>query len=197
MSRQDHHQRPRPTHGYDPRAAAAAQFYGGASMPFPDPGAAALHGMNPYGFAPNPFFNNFLFQNPAALAAYQLQQQQAQVQAHHFASHAYHQAPTGNAKHRPIKPDAAAKPAPPGSQPQQQPPPGNQQAVLDRAQEAARKAREELVKGGEGVTAWKVAQAVLVALKADSWDSLGVQPQDVPLLRDLFLIEGKVSTQYL
>jgi hypothetical protein len=71
---------------------------------------------------------------------------------------------------------------------------GNQHAVLDRAQEAARKAREELVKGGEGVTAWKVAQAVLVALKADSWDSLGVQPQDVPLLRDLFLIEGKVST---
>jgi len=197
MSRQDHHQRPRPTHGYDPRAAAAAQFYGGASMPFPDPGAAALHGMNPYGFAPNPFFNNFLFQNPAALAAYQLQQQQAQVQAHHFASHAYHQAPTGNAKHRPIKPDAAAKPAPPGSQPQQQPPPGNQQAVLDRAQEAARKAREELVKGGEGVTVWKVAQAVLVALKADSWDSLSVQPPDVPLLRDLFLIEGKVSTQYL
>jgi hypothetical protein len=195
MSRRDHHQRPRPTHGYDPRAAAAAaaQFYGAASMPFPDPGAAALHGMNPYGFAPNPFFNNFLFQNPAALAAYQLQQQQA----HHFASQAYHQAPTGNAKHRPTKPAAADKPAPPGPQPQPQPPPGNQQAVLDRAQEAARKAREELVKGGEGVTAWKVAQAVLVALKADSWDSLGVQPQDVPLLRDLFLIEGKVSTRYL
>jgi len=162
-------------------------------MPFLDPGAAALHGMNPYGFAPNPFFNNFLFQNPAALAAYQLQQQQA----HHFASQAYHQAPTGNAKHRPTKPAAADKPAPPGPQPQPQTPPGNQQAVLDRAQEAARKAREELVKGGEGVTAWKVAQAVLVALKADSWDSLGVQPQDVPLLRDLFLIEGKVSTRYL
>uniref|UniRef100_A0A804M5T2 Protein NO VEIN C-terminal domain-containing protein n=1 Tax=Zea mays TaxID=4577 RepID=A0A804M5T2_MAIZE len=118
--------------------------------------------------------------NSAALAAYQLQQQQA----HHFASHAYHQAPTGNTMHRSTKPAAAAKPAPP---------PGNQQAVLDRAQEAARKAREELVKGGDGVTAWKVAQAVLVALKADSWDSLGVQPQDVPLLRDLFLIEGKVN----
>jgi hypothetical protein len=34
----------------------------------------------------------------------------------------------------------------------------------------------------------------LVALKVDSWASLGVQLQDVPLLRDLFLIEGKVST---
>jgi hypothetical protein len=43
------------------------------------------------------------------------------------------------------------------------------------------------------VTGWKVAQAALAALKADSWESLGVRLHDVPILRDLFLIEGTVS----
>ncbi|RCV40380.1 hypothetical protein SETIT_9G048500v2 [Setaria italica] len=204
MSRRDQHQWPRPGLGYDPRAAAAAQWYGAASASFPDPGAAPLHGMNPFGFAPNPLFapnpfnmvSDLLLQNPAALASYQ--QQLQQQQAHHFPSHAYHQTPTSNTQRRPTKPAAAASasPAPPAPQPQQQQqqqPPQRQQAVIDRAQAAARKAREELVKSGEGVTGWKVAQAVLVALKVDSWASLGVQLQDVPLLRDLFLIEGKVN----
>lgn len=51
------------------------------------------------------------------------------------------------------------------------------------------------MKSGEAVTGWKLAQAVLVALKVDSWDSLGIRLHDVPLLRDIFLIEGKVSSQ--
>jgi hypothetical protein len=194
MSRRDH-QWPRPGHGYDPRAAAAAQWYGAASTSFPNPGAAPMHGINPYAFAPNPLFAaNLLFQNPAALAPYQ--QQLLLQQAHHFPSHAYHQTPTSNIQHRPTKAaaSAASAPAPPQPQQQQQP---RQQAALDRAQVAARNAREELVKNGEGVTGWKVVQAVLVALKVDSWDSLGIQLQDVPLLRDLLLIEGKVSAQYL
>nr|CAB3497808.1 unnamed protein product [Digitaria exilis] len=198
MSRRDHNQWRRPGHGYDPRASAAAQWYAAASTSFPGPGAAPLPGMNPYGFAPNPFAPNpfnalvgdLLLCNPAALASYQQLQQQQQV--HHFPSQAYHQTPTSNIQHRPTKPAAAASPAPPPTQPQQ-PLPRNQQAVLDRAQAAARKAQEELVKSGEGVTGWKVAQAVLLALKVDSWGSLGIQLQDVPLLRDLFLIEGKVN----
>jgi flagellar biosynthesis GTPase FlhF len=210
MSRRDNHQRPRPGHGYDPRAAAAAQWYGAAAASFPDLGAPPLHGLNPFGFAPNPLFANpfnamvsdLLFQNPAAIASYQQQlqqqQQQQQQQAHRFPSQAYHQTPTSNTQRRPTKPaaSASASPAQAAPQPQQQQPllPQRQQAVIDRAQAAARKAREELVKSGEGVTGWKVAQAVLVALKVDSWASLGVQLQDVPLLRDLFLIEGKVST---
>ncbi|CAL4936546.1 unnamed protein product [Urochloa decumbens] len=204
MSRRDHHQWPRPGQGFDPRASAAAQWYGAASASFPDPSAAALLGMNPYGFAPNSLFapNPFnLFQNPAALASYQQQLQQQQLkQAHHIPSHAYHQTPASNIQHRPNKAPAtaaaAATSAPAAPQPQQQQQqqqPPRQQAVIDRAQAAATKAREELVKSGEGVTGWKVAQAVLVALKADSWGSLGVQLQDVPLLRDLFLIEGKVN----
>ncbi|KAJ1293140.1 hypothetical protein BS78_01G045100 [Paspalum vaginatum] len=201
MSRRDHNQWPRPSHGYDPRNLAA-QWYGAPSMPFPDLGAMPLHGMNPYGFAPNPqyaLFNNLLAQNSAAALApyHQLQQQQAR----HFPSHAYHhQTPTSNIERRPTKPALAATsaaadtPATTPPQTQQQPLPSrNQQAVLDRAQAAARKARDDFVKSGEGVTGWKVAQAVLVALKVDSWGSLGVQLQDVPLLRDLFVIEGKVN----
>ena len=203
MSRRDY-QWPRPGHGYDRRAAAAAQWYGAASTSFPNPGAAPMHGINPYAFAPNPLFaanpfNNLvgdlLLQNPAALASYH-QQQQLQ-QAHHFPSPPYHQTPTSNIQHRPTKPAASASPAPAPPQPQQQQQQPRQQAALDRAQVAARNAREELVKNGEGVTGWKVVQAVLVALKVDSWDSLGIQLQDVPLLRDLLLIEGKVSAQYL
>ncbi|CAM0876996.1 unnamed protein product [Alopecurus aequalis] len=61
-------------------------------------------------------------------------------------------------------------------------------------QAAASKVRDELARAGEGVTGWKVAQAALLELKVSSWGSLGVQLHDVPLLRDLFLIEGKVNT---
>uniref|UniRef100_A0A0D9W0A9 Uncharacterized protein n=1 Tax=Leersia perrieri TaxID=77586 RepID=A0A0D9W0A9_9ORYZ len=116
-------------------------------------------------------------------------------------------APAGNIQHRPAAPAPAPAPAQPQVKkkkkqmeplPQAQPPPPlptpQQQQQLERAQAAARKARDEILKAGEGVTGWKVAQAVLVALKVDSWGSLGVQLHEVPLLRDLFLIEGKVNT---
>nr|ABF99415.1 expressed protein [Oryza sativa Japonica Group] len=83
---------------------------------------------------------------------------------------------------------------PPQQQQQQQPKPQQQPGALERAQAAARKVRDEIIKAGEGVTGWKIAQAVLVALKVDSWGSLGVQLHEVPLLRDLFLVEGKVNT---
>uniref|UniRef100_A0A0E0GV55 Uncharacterized protein n=1 Tax=Oryza nivara TaxID=4536 RepID=A0A0E0GV55_ORYNI len=85
-------------------------------------------------------------------------------------------------------------PLPPPQQQQQQPKPQQQPGALERAQAAARKVRDEIIKAGEGVTGWKIAQAVLVALKVDSWGSLGVQLHEVPLLRDLFLVEGKVNT---
>ncbi|KAL6636733.1 hypothetical protein ACP70R_024305 [Stipagrostis hirtigluma subsp. patula] len=204
MSWRDNHQRPPHGYGYDP-LAPAGPWQDAAGM-----AAAAAQGMNPYGFAPNPQYaanplnsvvNHLLLQNPAALAVFhqlqQQQQQQQQPQQLHFPSHAYQQNRTPNHQHRAPNPAAAAaSKAPPAPQPQQQQqpqPPRNQQSVLERAQAAATKAREELVKSGEGVTGWKVAQAVLVALKVDSWDSLGVQLHEVPLLRDIFLTEGKVN----
>ena len=42
------------------------------------------------------------------------------------------------------------------------------------------------------MTAWKVSQAALLMLKADSWESLGFQMQQVPSLYHLMAIEGKV-----
>lgn len=44
------------------------------------------------------------------------------------------------------------------------------------------------------MSAWKVSQAVLASLKADSWSSLGFQLQDARRIRELLAKEGKVST---
>jgi hypothetical protein len=169
--------------------------------------------MNPYAYAPNPhqYAQNpynlmlpYLFlQNQAALAAayhqHQHLHQQQQYQQPHLPSPGDAQSPTSNAQHRPSNPTPQAPwAASPASAPPPPPPtPRNQHAVLERAQAAARKARDELAQAGEGVTGWKVAQVALVALMADSWESLGVQLHDVPALRELFLIEGKVSICYL
>ncbi|KAJ8530756.1 hypothetical protein K7X08_023637 [Anisodus acutangulus] len=57
---------------------------------------------------------------------------------------------------------------------------------------AARKARRDLVEAGENVSAWKVSQAALAVVKADSWESLGVQMQQVPFPHTLILIERKI-----
>lgn len=64
--------------------------------------------------------------------------------------------------------------------------------ALERIDKAALKARVELLAAGESVTAWKVSQAALLALKAESWESLGFQMQQVPSLYRLMVIEGKV-----
>lgn len=42
------------------------------------------------------------------------------------------------------------------------------------------------------MTAWKVSQAALLTLKAESWEALGFQMQQVPSLYSLMVIEGKV-----
>jgi hypothetical protein len=156
----------------------------------------AAYAPNPLQYAQNPYnlmLPHLFLQNQAALAAaYHHQQQHQQYQQPLLPTPAYSQTPTSSAQRRPPNPapqvPRAASPAPPPP-----PPPRNQQAVLERAQAAAKKARDDLARAGEGVTGWKVAQAALLALKADSWGSLGVQLHDVPVLRDLFLIEGKVS----
>jgi hypothetical protein len=183
----------RPQHGHDPRHAAASTSDAAAAQQ----AAAAAAGMNPYAYAPNPhqyaqnaynlMLPHLFLQNQAALAA-AYQQQHLYHQRPLLPSPGYAQPPTANAPHRP------SKPAPQPEAPASAPPPRNQRAVLEKAQAAARKARDELARSGQAVTGWKVAQAALLALKADSWGSLGVQLHDVPVLRDLFLIEGKVST---
>lgn len=63
-----------------------------------------------------------------------------------------------------------------------------------RAEKAAKTAYQELLAGGQGVTLWKVTQSVLQVLKADSLESLGLRLHDVPCLRKLLFLEGKVNT---
>lgn len=62
-----------------------------------------------------------------------------------------------------------------------------------RIDKAVNKTRKSVVAAGESVSSTRVSRAVLEELQADSWRSLGVQMQDVPSLRQLMAIEGKVS----
>ncbi|KAJ0989893.1 hypothetical protein J5N97_008249 [Dioscorea zingiberensis] len=64
---------------------------------------------------------------------------------------------------------------------------------LEQVENTVVKARHDLVNAGESVSAWKVSQAVLVQLKVDSWNSLGFHLLDVPSIRHLTVIEGKVN----
>ncbi|XP_019264189.1 PREDICTED: uncharacterized protein LOC109241829 [Nicotiana attenuata] len=65
--------------------------------------------------------------------------------------------------------------------------------AVERVDRAVIKARRDLIEAGENVSAWKVSQAALVILKADSWDSLGLKMQQVPSLNRLIVTEGKIN----
>ncbi|XP_035841835.1 protein NO VEIN isoform X2 [Helianthus annuus] len=65
--------------------------------------------------------------------------------------------------------------------------------TVEKIDKAVVKARHELIAAGENVSALKVSQGVLVVLQADSWDSLGLQIQQVPSLYRLMVIEGKIN----
>ncbi|XP_031403779.1 protein NO VEIN isoform X1 [Punica granatum] len=64
---------------------------------------------------------------------------------------------------------------------------------LERIERAVVRARWDLHASGESVSAWKVSQAVVSALRVDSWSSLGFQMQEIPSLHRLMLIEGKIN----
>ncbi|BFI30056.1 hypothetical protein AXG93_2528s1220 [Marchantia polymorpha subsp. ruderalis] len=51
----------------------------------------------------------------------------------------------------------------------------------------------DLLAGRKGVSTGKVAQATLSALGVPSFESLGVMPNEIPCLRKLSLLEGKVN----
>ncbi|KAG5588488.1 hypothetical protein H5410_048922 [Solanum commersonii] len=89
----------------------------------------------------------------------------------------------------------------------QQPPPpppppqakssSNSGEIVLKVDRAVKKAWRDLVEAGENVSTWKVSQAALAIVKADSWESLGVKMQNVPSLHSLILIEGKVHLRAL
>lgn len=80
----------------------------------------------------------------------------------------------------------------PKFRPNQFPNPPRPNEALERIDRAVVKARLDLLAAGETASAWKVSQAVLLILKADSWESLGFQMQQVPSLHRLIVTEGKV-----
>lgn len=55
-------------------------------------------------------------------------------------------------------------------------------------------ARRELIASGNNVTAWKVWEKALVARQADSWSSLGLDMHEIPSLKKLMVLEGRVIT---
>ncbi|XP_061373032.1 protein NO VEIN [Gastrolobium bilobum] len=85
-------------------------------------------------------------------------------------------------------------------QQQQQPPsippppqPQNPKHEIDRVNRAADKAFRHLLAAGDSVSAWKVSQNALLTLQVDSWNSLGIKMQQVPVLHCLMITEGKVN----
>ncbi|KAJ8547079.1 hypothetical protein K7X08_010665 [Anisodus acutangulus] len=65
--------------------------------------------------------------------------------------------------------------------------------VIERVDKAVIKARKDLIEARKNVSAWKVSQAALVILNADSWDSLGCKVQEAPSLQSLMVTEGKIN----
>lgn len=68
----------------------------------------------------------------------------------------------------------------------------NGKEALGRIDTEVVKARRDILASGDNVSAWKVSQAVCLALKVDS-ESLGFQMQQVPSLHDLIVTEGKTN----
>ncbi|XP_047947665.1 protein NO VEIN isoform X1 [Salvia hispanica] len=68
-----------------------------------------------------------------------------------------------------------------------------QNEIAEKVEKAARSAWNDLLKSKENVSAWKVSQAALLAMKAESWESLGLPMQQVPSLKSILVTEGKIN----
>ncbi|KAL3634393.1 hypothetical protein CASFOL_021447 [Castilleja foliolosa] len=69
-----------------------------------------------------------------------------------------------------------------------------QKKTVEEVDKAAMGAWRELVELNENVSAWKVSNAALLKVKADSWRSLGYDMHQVPSLSRLLAIEQKIHT---
>ncbi|XP_051130076.1 protein NO VEIN [Andrographis paniculata] len=69
----------------------------------------------------------------------------------------------------------------------------SQTDMVEKLDEAAKRAWSVLVPSGDNVSAWKVSQEVLRIVKAESWESLGFQMQQVPSLKRLLATEAKIN----
>ncbi|XP_020867924.1 uncharacterized protein LOC9328515 [Arabidopsis lyrata subsp. lyrata] len=70
---------------------------------------------------------------------------------------------------------------------------GGANVEVMRIDKAINNTRKSLIAAGENVSSTRVSQSVLEQLQADDiWRSLGIQMQDVPSLRQLMALEGKI-----
>ncbi len=69
---------------------------------------------------------------------------------------------------------------------------GNRSSQLELADEAAKQAYGESLAEGKHISVFKVSQGTLSALGVSAFELLGFRMQEVPCLRNLALIEGKV-----
>lgn len=73
---------------------------------------------------------------------------------------------------------------------------GGANVEVMRIDKAINNTRKSLITAGENVSSTRVSQSVLEQLQADDiWRSLGIQMQDVPSLRQLMALEGKVKLE--
>lgn len=135
---------------------------------------------------PNPLLQNpnFYFQNPALQLIHQSMAIANQIPSYPMQNAAF---PVQNPSFP--QPQQLPSVAP---RPQVRPQVPSRKELVERTERAVTKAWRELVGAGESVSAWKVSQAALLALRVDSWSSLGFQMQEVPALHRLMSTEGKV-----
>ncbi|KAL7106458.1 hypothetical protein ACP275_07G115500 [Erythranthe tilingii] len=69
----------------------------------------------------------------------------------------------------------------------------SQREIVDELDNAVIRARAELLGSNQNVSSWKVSQEALLMVKAESWESLGFKMQQVPSLKHLMIIEGKIN----
>ncbi|ANM59242.1 no vein-like protein [Arabidopsis thaliana] len=69
---------------------------------------------------------------------------------------------------------------------------GGANVELIRIDKAVNNTRKSLIAAGDNVSSTRVSQSVLAQLQADTWRSLGIWMQDVPSLRQLMALEGKI-----
>ncbi|KAH6786758.1 hypothetical protein C2S52_006310 [Perilla frutescens var. hirtella] len=68
-----------------------------------------------------------------------------------------------------------------------------QNEMAEKVDKAARIAWKDLLNSNKNVSAWKVSQAALQAVQAESWESLGFQMQQVPSVKNILVTEGKIN----
>ncbi|KAG8375990.1 hypothetical protein BUALT_Bualt09G0016500 [Buddleja alternifolia] len=69
----------------------------------------------------------------------------------------------------------------------------SQNEMVEKVDKAVMRARHDLLASNENVSAWRVSQAALLMVKAESWGRLGFQMQQVPSLNRLLVTEGKIN----